>query len=227
MTGKKPSAKAMKAARAGDLDTLRKEIEGGKTAVDGELLQLAASHPEAVRLLLDAGADPDERVHSYEEDVVADTFRQLAEMMADDGDESLLRILEGEGDGGPAVPGLFSATVTHLKPESRTDREWATDLIHAVGEQFGDFYRSWNAQATVKLSRGDGSGVLAVADMGRPDDDFGPVDRPTIAWKQTREGTSLVASKDFRDRRVVEALDLEWPDRDTFVDLDGVQGWGE
>jgi len=230
---KRVSAKAKKAARAGDVASLQAELDAGKTGVDGELLQLAASHPDVVRLLLAAGADPDERVHSHDQDVVAGTFRELATMMADDGDETLLALLYGGAKEGSSrseeamLPGLFAMRSVALKPEGRSNERWASDLIHAVGEAFGDFYATWNGTATVKLARSETAGVLLVIDMGRPGDDDGPIDNPTIAWRYQGAETSIVASKQLRDTRVADALGIAWPARESFVQIDGVQGWGE
>jgi hypothetical protein len=91
------SARAKKAARSGDLKALRAEVEKGKAGAD--LLQIGSAHDAVVKLLLGAGVDPDEVVHSREDEVVAKTFRQLAEMVRDDGDDSLIALLGDRADG--------------------------------------------------------------------------------------------------------------------------------
>ncbi len=92
--GKRISAKARRAAEAGDFAALEKEIESGKSAPGALLLQLATSD-EQIAYLLEKGADPDEAV--FDESVNFKTFRQLAEMCAGDGDDSLMALLTAAG----------------------------------------------------------------------------------------------------------------------------------
>ena len=125
------------------------------------------------------GDESDQIRRCHDQDVVAGTFRELATMMADDGDETLLARLYGGAKEGSSrseeamLPGLFAMRSVALKPEGRSNERWASDLIHAVGEAFGDFYATWNGTATVKLARSETAGVLLVIDMGRPGDDDG------------------------------------------------------
>jgi len=91
----KISAKARRAAEAGDFASLKKEIESGKSAPGALLLQLASMSDECITYLLEKGADPDEKVR--DESVDFATFRELAKFCEGDGDDSLMKLLAASG----------------------------------------------------------------------------------------------------------------------------------
>ncbi len=214
---KRVSKRAIKAAETGDIEGLRKQLESGKSEAGAELLQWWAAHLEVVQLLLEHGADPDEKV--YHETFVANSFRKLAEICADDGDDSLADLLKGKSG-----PQMF---INPQLQESDDDSRWASDLIHAAGNEDENLFQSWNGQAHARLFREDGKGLLVVLDMAREGDEFGPSDVATIAWKHSPKGIHICASASLADHAVAQALGVSWPDRERFVELHDVQGWGE
>lgn len=114
--------------------------------------------------------------------------------------------------------------------DDKADDAFISTLIDQVGNAAPpDFYSSWNGQAEVKFFRGDDYGVVGVIAMEREDDEYGPSDSPTFAWRIDAEAKTLTvaASKKFRDTSVTDALGIEWPARESFEHLTGIQGWGE
>lgn len=243
--------KAIKLIKSGNEDGLAAWLPDVER-VPPELLYWAGwekQNLQIVRMLLNAGADPDAACNAdtpQQDSFSRMSFRELASILADDGEDGLNDALADFESGNtptadePAYAAWSSTQVagrtayrkggrlvvtgsldSELQSPGVTELDnLAASLVDAVSKHADGFVRAWNITSTGRISRNDREAVLSVNLIPDEDEGYEGDDSPlTAVFVVVDNRFILCASNREQDTELVSLAGIEWPQRGAFEDV--------